>query len=168
MKSDFWTTDPYTSAKSAYYHSSQTFSKTATKEDLNYECSLLIVAECDTPSIDTGFIDVGNTVNEDLSFLYGNLGVCGFTNLTEVVTLFNEHSMFNENTWRVPTIDELEKMYNDTPDSFVDLKLPVWSSSENGKYNAFQLNLLTGEKYACKKASDYNALPGAIVLVKDI
>jgi hypothetical protein len=168
LQSDFWTIHPYTGAKSVYHFSSQTFTKCATKEDFNHECSLLIVADNNPSSSDLGFIGIGQSATEDFAFIYGSLGVCYWITLSGVVDLFNEHSMFNENTWRVPTIDELERMYNDTPDIFVDLKLPVWSSSENGKYNAFQLNFLTGEKYACKKASDYNSLTGAIILVKDL
>ena len=67
--------------------------------------------------------------------------------------------------YRRPTIFELDELLPNGKE------LPgikdgwYWSSSEGGKFNAFRVNFFTGEKYACKKSSDYSEVKAYSIAV---
>jgi hypothetical protein len=83
-------------------------------------------------------------------------GEMNYTAVDTLNTLLSKIQFRRYESFRRPTIEELKML------------LPVakhmegiesgwyWSSSEGGKFNAFKINLNTGEIYSCKKASDYS------------
>jgi hypothetical protein len=84
------------------------------------------------------FGDVTYLMVDGLNEILSQIGYQGFTN------------------FRRPTIEELELIASGVSESNGVKDGWYWSSSEGGKYNAYKMNLLTGEKYSCKKSSDYS------------
>lgn len=117
---------------------------------VHYEEAALLRLLCDEE-----FEDVQPTVLEvdRLQFLILPFGEMTYPKVDELNELLASIGFLGFSVYRRPTIEELELLSASTsglPDAW------FWSSSEGGKYNAFKMNVTTGEKYACKKSADYS------------
>jgi hypothetical protein len=86
-------------------------------------------------------------------------------NIKELINSLNTLNFSNRSDWKLPTISDLEVIYQNKS----HLELPnlswVWTSSEEKNYNAYKLNFLTGEKYHCNKISDYKETKSGVLLI---
>jgi hypothetical protein len=99
--------------------------------DLNiiFEVDHLKFMKVPFSSMTYGMVDVTNDILSDFNFL--------------------GYSSFER-----PTIEDLKLIFDEPISPLVEGE--YWSNSIGGKFNAFQLNFLSGEAYSCKKMSDYN------------
>ena len=74
--------------------------------------------------------------------------------LNEVLGLIN---YLGFQTFQRPTLEQLNVIYADAANLFIDYTEPwFWSASEGGRFKANWLNMANGEVYPCRKSADYS------------
>jgi hypothetical protein len=106
--------------------------------------------------VNDALIDTTQNLNIEINDLNGIILPFEGLNYGEVDQLnqlLGHFYMTDNLSFRRPTIEELKIIADSTLENIEGGD--YWSSSEGGKYNAFVMNLITKEIYACKKSSDY-------------
>jgi hypothetical protein len=153
IEGEMWTDN----ATSASYTAKRMDLKTGDFRECNqkvhYEEVALLRLMCDEPFVEN---EIQSFEMDGLLFLVLPFGEMGYSSVDGLNDLLGKVGYKGFNNYSRPTVELLERISSEISKAIGVKDGWYWSSSEGGKYNAYKMNLLTGEKYSCKKSSDYS------------
>jgi hypothetical protein len=84
-----------------------------------------------------------------------DLGLCNWSEAENIIRFFNKGGYKGYSDWRLPLKNELIFIYNNE-NKIPDLNgINYWTDSENVSYNAWKLNMVSGESFKCNQNEHY-------------
>lgn len=94
-------------------------------------------------------IQLNNSNQLGVSIAHGSFGE--FLYSDEMVNMFNQTQLFQISNWRLPTIEELERIHNTKEALGISIQEPIWTSTIERKFFVQVIDFKTGEISQIKK-----------------